>query len=94
MSKQYWIQYDSNDVIKKSEFVFDDETLFLQIPTPKEGYTFVGWINKDNKIIIGEYTPTCDETLKPLWIPNYLDYKLTSDGVCKIKFKKIQKKQK
>lgn len=66
-----------------SASVREGQVLDISNRPTKTGYTFIGWMNSDNKIITKNTILTKDTTLKALWISNNsekVSIKFSTDG--------------
>ena len=62
---------DDNEVIKLT--VEKNGTIIIPVSPVKEGYTFVGWLNSDGKIVTGTTKVSKNIELTALWIKNDIE---------------------
>lgn len=72
--KSFTITFDTNDGTEISSIEVKNEEIVKLPETPtRDGYKFVGWTNKDGKIITKGTKVTKDITLKAEWISNNVE---------------------
>lgn len=82
--KSFTVTFDTDGgSIINSESIKEGQELDISNKPTKEGYTFIGWMNSENKLITKNTILTKDTTLKAAWISNdntKVTVKFNTDG--------------